>query len=82
MAKFKILITIDAKIAIPKLEITNASPISSAVIINVIALMINKKKPNVMTVTGNVKITRIGFKMMLMIDKRTLAKMAADALSK
>lgn len=68
--------------AIPKPEITNASPIRLAVIINVIALMMNKKKPRVSTVTGNVKMTRIGLTIKLIIDNKTLAITAAVTLSK
>lgn len=73
---------IAAKIAILKLEITKASPINDAVIINVMALIINRKKPNVRNVTGKVSMTRIGLTIKLIIDNSTLASIAADALSK
>ncbi len=67
--------------AIGKLEIINASPIKEAVINKVIALITNKKNPNVNTVTGKVKMIRTGFKIVLIIASSTLAKMAADMLS-
>lgn len=72
---------IAAKIAIEKLEITNASPIKEAVNDSVMALIINKKKPNVKTVTGNVKTIKIGFTKKLMIDNSKLATTAAVTLS-
>ncbi len=42
--------------------------------------MINKNKPNVITVTGSVKITSTGFTNIFKIDKIKLAVMAAPML--
>lgn len=74
---FKIDRMIAASTAIQKLLITKLDPIKAAVIHSVMALIINKKKPNVNTVTGRVKIIKTGFTIKLMIDRSKLARMAA-----
>lgn len=71
-----------ARMAIPKLVMTNASPINHCVSISVIALMTNKKRPKLNTVTGKVRITRIGFTIAFMIDNKILAIMAAPTPDK
>lgn len=82
ISTFSMLIMIAANTAIPNPDISKASPIKLAVSIKVMALMTNKKKPNVIIVTGKVKITRIGFTKKLIIESKTLAKIAAEMLSK
>ena len=69
-------INIEAKKPIPNPSMTNASPIRFCVIINVIALIIKIKNPNVSIVIGSVKIIKIGLTIKLRIDKIRLASKA------
>ncbi len=77
MNVFKIVIIMAAKIAIPNPSITKADPINAAVNLNVIALMTNRNRPNVIIVTGSVKNTNIGRTIKFKIDRMILAKKAA-----
>ncbi len=72
----------EAKTAVPNPLIAKELPITACVIISVNALMINRNKPNVSIVIGNVKITKIGFTRMFNSDKIKLASTAVPNPSK
>src|ERR1700750_2446129 len=71
----------DMSSAMPKLLISKELPIISSVNNKVTALTTNKNRPKVRTVTGSVKIMRMGFTMIFKIDKTKLAPSAAIKLS-
>lgn len=73
MSKFKIEIKIAARRAAPKLSISNAEPIISSVINNVMALMTKRNNPKVNTVTGRVIKTSNGFTKIFKIEMIKLA---------
>lgn len=62
--------------AVPNPSMTNESPITACVIINVTALMTNKNRPKVKIVSGNVKIIRIGLTIIFSTDKMRAANKA------
>jgi hypothetical protein len=76
-----IILAIDMMIemnsAILKLDISKISPIILSVSMSVIALMTNKKNPNVKIVNGNVKITSNGRTKTFKMDNKKLAATAA-----
>ncbi len=74
--KFNNPITMAARIAIPKPSMTNASPISEAVIIRVIAFITTKNKPSVRIVTGRVSRIRNGLINTFTSERITLARIA------
>ena len=67
--------------AIPKLSISKELPIISSVNNKVTALTTNRNRPKVKTVTGSVKIMRMGFTSIFKIDNTKLAPSAAIKLS-
>ncbi len=73
---------IAARIAVPNPSITKVEPIKLWVIINVIALITNKKKPKLITVIGRVNTIKIGFTIVFSIARTRLAINAAPKLSK
>ena len=75
--KFTIDMMTDTRMAVPKPAISNESPMKPSVIINVIALITNRNRPSVRTVTGSVNMMRMGFTRMFKIDSMKLAPMAA-----
>lgn len=68
---------IATKRAVPKPAISKSSPIILSVISNVTALITNRKVPSVTTVTGNVKIIKIGRTRIFNMERIALAPMAA-----
>lgn len=68
--------------AIPNPDISNELPISSSVSNNVIALITNKNIPSVKTVTGKVKIIKIGLTNIFKTESKKLAPKAAPKLDK
>jgi len=73
--------TIAAIIATPKPSMTNDEPITLCVIISVIAFITNRKNPSDKMVIGNVKMTSMGLRNVLRIDKIKLASIAVPKLS-
>lgn len=68
-------------IAKPKPWMTKLLPIIDAVSINVTALITKRNKPRVITVTGKVKTTNIGFTIRFTIARMTLAIIAEEMLA-
>lgn len=68
--------------AVPNPSMIKESPIMDCVSIKVIALITNKNKPNDRTVTGRVKIMRMGFTITFRIDRIMLAMTAEPTPSK
>src|SRR5699024_12070166 len=81
-SRFRIEMTTDAIIAVPKPSITNEASIRPCVIIRVMALMTNRNRPSVKNVIGNVKIISIGFTSTFNMDKIKLASIAVPNPSK
>lgn len=79
--RFKIDIRNAMSNAIPKLSMTNPFPTILCVRINIKALIMNKNKPSVKIVAGNVNKTSRGRTSILTSAKMKLAKMAVPMLS-
>ena len=67
--------------AIPKLSISKELPIIESVNSNVTALITNKNNPSERTVTGNVKMIKIGLTITFKTDRTKLAPNAAQISS-
>ena len=66
--------------AMPKPPVSNELPIMPSVNMSVTAFITNRKSPNVKTVTGNVKIIKIGRTSIFKMERVKLAPIAAPKL--